>query len=130
MLTIRDSKSKDNDMEFGIVSKGWGEELILHNDIDYGGKILRFKQGGRSSFHFHIQKAESFYVNKGRFNLNYIDTSNANRHTVHLSEGMIIDIEPGTPHQLISIDEGEIFEASTTHYDSDSYRIEKGDSQL
>ena len=25
--------------------------------------------------------------------------------------------------------EGEIFEASTPHYDDDSYRIEKGDSQ-
>jgi hypothetical protein len=33
------------------------------------------------------------------------------------------------PHQLKAIDESEIFEVSTQHFDDDSYRIDKGDSQ-
>jgi len=35
------------------------------------------------------------------------------------------------PHQLITGEQGgEIFEVSTEHFDDDSYRVEKGDSQL
>ena len=34
---------------------------------------------------------------------------------------------PGQPHQLEAITEGTIFEVSTQHFDSDSYRVWKGD---
>ena len=112
-----------------VVPKTWGEEIILHNGTDYCGKILRFKPGSRFSMHFHLLKTETWYVNKGRFYLKYIDTSNAETFCTELSEGDIIEVDKGTPHQLISLDEGEIFEASTMHYDYDSYRVEKGDSQ-
>ena len=45
-------------------------------------------------------------------------------------EGDCITIERGMPHQLIALEDGsEIFEVSTQHFDEDSYRIRKGDSQ-
>jgi hypothetical protein len=31
------------------------------------------------------------------------------------------------PHQLFAETDGEIFEISTQHFDSDSYRVQKGD---
>jgi hypothetical protein len=34
---------------------------------------------------------------------------------------------PGQPHQLEALEDGEIFEVSTQHFDTDSYRIWKGD---
>ena len=46
-----------------------------------------------------------------------------------LEPGDVITNEFGEPHQVICIEEGDIFEVSTTHYDSDSYRVFKGDSQ-
>ena len=46
-----------------------------------------------------------------------------------LEPGDVITNEIGEPHQVICIEEGDIFEVSTTHYDSDSYRVFKGDSQ-
>lgn len=113
-----------------VIPKKWGNEVILHNDDGYCGKLLQFFKGSRFSMHFHIYKTETWYVNYGVFNLKYIDTSTAETHTEILEAGSIIEIEPGTPHQLIAVTKGEIFEVSTTHYDSDSYRIEKGDSQL
>ena len=112
-----------------IVKKAWGEEVILHNRLDYCGKLLRFHKGGKFSMHFHILKTETWYVNKGVFQLIYIDTNTADYHFREVSEGMVIEIEKGTPHQLIALEDGEIFEASTMHYDYDSYRIMKGDSQ-
>jgi mannose-6-phosphate isomerase-like protein (cupin superfamily) len=126
MITIKGSDDSDI-----TIHKAWGEEIILHNGTDYCGKILRFKEGGKFSLHYHIIKAETWYVNKGLFRLIYIDTNTANKHEMMLAPGAIIEMEKGTPHQLESMhEEGEILEVSTTHYDEDSYRIEKGDSQM
>lgn len=112
-----------------IVPKKWGYEIILHNRLDYCGKILHFHKGGKFSMHFHILKSETFYVNEGQFQLNYIDPQTADRKCMMLEKGNIIEIEKGNPHQLVALTEGEIFEASTMHHEFDSYRIEKGDSQ-
>jgi mannose-6-phosphate isomerase-like protein (cupin superfamily) len=123
MITIK--KSTDNSI---ITEKGWGVEIELHNNL-YCGKILRFKKNGMFSMHFHGEKTETWYVNKGEFVLVYVDTKLADKHSVKLSVGDIIDVDKYQPHQLIAVTEGEIFEVSTEHHDYDNYRIEKGDSQ-
>ena len=111
------------------IPKAWGEEVIIHNDDGYCGKLLRFRKGGKFSMHFHSQKTETWYVNYGKFILTYIDTKNADKGRTTLMNGDIVHIEVNTPHQLEALEEGEIFEVSTPHMDEDSYRIEKGDSQ-
>ena len=111
------------------VPKAWGEEVIIHNGDGYCGKLLRFRKGGKFSFHFHSIKVESWFVNKGMFKLTTIDTRIASKQIISLVEGDIIHVEKNTPHQLEALEEGEIFEVSTPHMDEDSYRIEKGDSQ-
>jgi mannose-6-phosphate isomerase-like protein (cupin superfamily) len=111
------------------VPKNWGEEIILHNSDKYCGKLLRFNRGAKFSMHFHILKEETWYINKGEFQINYINPENADKFSKILTEGMVIEIEKGNPHQLIALTDGEIFEVSTQHFDDDSYRIEKGDSQ-
>jgi len=109
--------------------KGWGYERVIHNDSDYCSKILHFKMGGKSSFHFHVCKKESWYVASGIFILKYIDTRNADIKEVQLCEGDIVSLNIGVVHQLYAVTEGEIFEASQSDMESDSFRIEKGDSQ-
>lgn len=111
------------------VPKGWGEEIILHNSEKYCGKILRFKQGCKFSMHFHMIKQETWYVNKGEFLFSWIDTDNADKKEAKLLAGDSVTIPVGMPHQLMAITEGEIFEVSTQHFDTDSYRVLKGDSQ-
>ena len=111
------------------VNKKWGEEVIIHNGYEYCGKILRFKPNGMFSMHFHAEKSESWYVNKGEFVMDYIDTETAERKTIVLKQGMVVDIPKYQPHKLFTLDGGEIFEVSTQHFDDDSYRVEKGDSQ-
>ena len=94
------------------------------------GKILRFNKGARFSMHYHIEKDETWYVNKGEFLLKKINTKTAEVEEIHLSKGSIVRNLPGEPHQLISETTGaEIFEVSTRHLDQDSYRVWKGDSQ-
>lgn len=112
-----------------IVEKKWGREIIIHNDEDYCGKILVFDKDARFSMHYHMKKRETWYVQDGLFRLRYINTENAEIHEVEIGAGEVIDIEPGLPHQLIALTKGEIFEISTQHFDDDSYRVGKGDSQ-
>ena len=113
-----------------VVPKKWGEEIVIHNDENYCGKILKFKEGAKFSMHFHMKKKETWYVVSGDFRLCWVDTNTADLHVTKLYVGDIIDIERGDPHQLIANTAGEIFEVSTQHFDNDSYRVGKGDSQI
>jgi len=124
-MKIIDSKLRIHER---IISKKWGEEIIIHNDNDYCGKILRFNAKSRFSMHFHVKKKETLYVSKGNFVLTYIDTNTAKEHRKTLCVGDIIEIPQGQPHQLYSGTEGEIYEVSTQHFETDSYIIKKGDS--
>ena len=111
------------------VPKGWGEELIIENNDKYCGKLLIFKAGCKFSMHYHMIKDETWYIDKGEFIYRWIDTETAEVHEQHLKVGDIVRQRPGQPHQLEAKTEGTIFEVSTTHSDSDSYRVWKGDSQ-
>ena len=113
-----------------FVGKAWGSETIIHNGDGYCGKILTFKPHAKFSLHFHVQKTESWYVGSGELTLRFIDTKNSDNYFCTLTKGCVVHIPPGVPHQLTAGASGAVvFEASTPHKDSDSYRIEGGDSQ-
>jgi mannose-6-phosphate isomerase-like protein (cupin superfamily) len=111
------------------VEKGWGHEVIIVNNDLYCGKILHFNKGAKFSMHFHLKKKETWYVASGSFLFRWINTRNADVIEETLGVGDTITNEVGEPHQIIALEEGDIFEVSTQHFDSDSYRVGKGDSQ-
>jgi quercetin dioxygenase-like cupin family protein len=74
-------------------------------------------------------KDETWYVNTGQFIYRWIDTDTAEVHEQILNVGDVVRQFPGQPHQLEALSEGEVFEVSTQHFDHDSYRVWKGDSQ-
>jgi mannose-6-phosphate isomerase-like protein (cupin superfamily) len=112
-----------------IVPKGWGEEIIIENNELYCGKILIFKQGCKFSMHYHMNKDETWWVEYGEFLYRWIDTETADMNEVKLEEGDVVRQRPGQPHQLEAISNGRVFEVSTHHEDTDSYRVIKGDTQ-
>lgn len=109
------------------VMKGWGKEIIFVNNNDYCGKILCFNKGKKFSMHYHLLKKETWYVSKGEFIFIWINTNDGIKYSEYLNVGDIITNERGEPHQLIALEDGEIIEVSTQHFDKDSYRIWKGD---
>ena len=111
------------------VPKGWGEEIIIENNDLYCGKMLIFKQGCKFSMHYHMIKDETWYVEYGEFLYRWIDIETADINEEKLVEGDVVRQRPGQPHQLEALSNGRIFEVSTHHEDSDSYRVAKGDSQ-
>jgi mannose-6-phosphate isomerase-like protein (cupin superfamily) len=111
------------------VPKGWGEELIIENNEMYCGKLLIFKKGCRFSMHYHLIKDETWYVDKGEFIYRWIDTDTAETIEQKLKVGDVVRQRVGQPHQLIALTDGVVFEVSTQHFDEDSYRVVKGDTQ-
>jgi len=109
------------------IEKGWGHELIIHNSDKYCGKILVFKKDCEFSMHYHLLKQETWSVDKGSFVYRSIETTKGELRETLLKVGDVVTQLPGQPHQLRALEDGEIFEVSTQHFDTDSYRIWKGD---
>ena len=111
------------------IPKGWGEEVIIKNNEMYCGKLLKFKKGCKFSMHYHLIKDETWYVDKGEFIYRWIDTETAETIEQKLKPGDVVRQRVGQPHQLIALTDGTVFEVSTQHFDEDSYRVVKGDTQ-
>jgi mannose-6-phosphate isomerase-like protein (cupin superfamily) len=110
------------------VPKGWGYEKWIVNKKEYCGKILFFNAGKKCSWHYHEIKDEVFYLQSGRMIVRYGDTDDIeNAEQTLLEPGMKFYIYPGLRHQMEAIEDCELFEFSTEHFDEDSYRVIKGD---
>ena len=138
--------------EMKYVEKGWGYELWIENNLLYCGKKLHFNKGKKCSDHAHKLKTETFFIQFGRLEVRYLDPkhlhvdfdeifdgytpkpeikdyllSNGLWKTIILNEGDRFFVPPHMFHSMTGLTETDMFEFSTTHYDSDSYRLIKGD---
>ena len=111
-----------------FVSKGWGFEKWIVNNEKYCGKLLYFVKGKRCSWHFHKIKDETFYIQSGKILLKWSNEDDIiNAQEVILSKGDSWHVTVGQRHQMIAIEDTELFEFSTEHFEDDSYRILKVD---
>lgn len=111
-----------------FVPKGWGFEKWITNNEKYCGKLLYFVKNKKCSWHYHKIKDEVFYIQSGRLELRYHtedDINYANR--VILEKGDSFHVPVGLRHQMTALEDTELFEFSTQHFDEDSYRVTRGD---
>jgi len=106
-----------------FVKKRWGHEIWMVNNEKYCGKILHFDKNAKFSMHYHLLKDESWYLSYGKLIFRWINTKNAIVKEEEFNKGESIHIPPGLPHQLEALEETEIIEISTQHFDSDSHRV-------
>jgi len=112
-----------------IVPKGWGFEKWIVNNEKYCGKLLFFNKGKRCSWHYHKIKDETFYLQSGLISLYYgWDEDLAKAEILVLEPGDSFHIPVGLKHQMVAMEDSELFEFSTEHFDSDSYRVISGDT--
>ena len=111
-----------------FVPKGWGFEKWIHNSDLYCGKLLYFVKGKKCSWHYHKLKDEVFYVQSGKIIVYYSEHDKIeDAKSVTLSQGDNFHVYRGLRHRVEALEDTELFEFSTQHFDSDSHRIEKGD---
>jgi len=113
----------------GIVPKAWGYETVFTKNDSYCGKILHFFKDAKNSMHYHCSKSETLFVMSGKFLLKYVDTRTADVKELTFEVGESIVNEKGEPHQILCLEEGDLFEVSNTDIETDNYRVMKGDSQ-
>lgn len=114
--------------EIKFVPKGWGFEKWIVNNSEYCGKLLYLVKGKRCSWHYHKIKDETFYIQSGKVLLKYSDEDDiANALELVLVPGDKFHIYRGLKHQIIAIEDTELFEFSTQHFDHDSNRLIPGD---
>ena len=122
------SKNKTTSIEIKFVSKGWGFEKWIVNCEEYCGKLLYFVKGKRCSWHYHKLKDEVFYVHEGSILVKYSDNDDLEKaDSVILHKGDNFHVYRGLRHQMIALEDTEVFEFSTQHFDEDSIRIVRGD---
>ncbi|MBU1082717.1 MAG: cupin domain-containing protein [Spirochaetes bacterium] len=108
-----------------VVPKSWGYEKWIVNNDDYCGKILYFAAGHSCSFHYHIHKHETFYLQSGKMviYLGYDTKRPIVDKQFMLLPGQVMTIKPTLVHRMTAIEDSELFEFSTHHEDDDSYRL-------
>ena len=110
------------------VPKGWGFEKWIVNCEEYCGKLLYFAKDKRCSWHYHELKDEVFFIQSGKVLVKYSDSDDITTAKEKiLSRGDNFHVYRGLRHQMIALEDTELFEFSTQHFDGDSHRIHKGD---
>ena len=111
-----------------FVPKGWGFEKWIVNTDEYCGKLLYFVKGKKCSWHYHVLKDETFYIQSGKILLKYSDDDIIdNAKELVLEKGDKFHVYRGLRHQMYALEDTELYEFSTQHFDSDSHRVQKGD---
>jgi quercetin dioxygenase-like cupin family protein len=114
--------------EMKFVKKGWGYEKWIVNKSEYCGKLLYFIRDKRCSWHYHELKDEVFYLQSGKMLVKFSDQDDITKaEELVLNPGDNFYIWRGLRHQMIALEDSELFEFSTEHFDSDSHRVLKGD---
>lgn len=107
-----------------IVQKSWGREIWIANSELYCGKILEISKGERCSLHYHSKKTESLYLRSGRLRVRVKKSAQSGEiEEFELVEGQCMDIPIGLVHQMEALEDAELYEFSTQHFDEDSHRI-------
>jgi mannose-6-phosphate isomerase-like protein (cupin superfamily) len=111
-----------------IEPKGWGREIWIANNPLYCGKILEIRKGKKCSLHYHKLKTESFYLHRGRLKIRTKESPVAKlMEEFELEAGECMDVPIGLVHQMEALEDSELFEFSTQHFETDSHRLVKGD---
>jgi quercetin dioxygenase-like cupin family protein len=122
------SLREKTDIEHTYVPKGWGSELWVVNKEEYCGKILTFENGRKCSWHYHKIKDEVFHLMSGKLKVFYSDDDDLSKAKWKiLNPGDSFYVYPGLRHRMLALEDSVMIEFSTQHFDSDSYRVEKGD---
>jgi len=122
---------KPNSLEpsqlFDTREKYWGKIQSIFSEEKMAGKIMYIDKGSCGSLEYHLNKYESYYLDKGNVAVG-LRIGRAQNISVTVNEGHSFNMFPGLMHCRIGIEKCRIVEISTQDEDSDSYLVEDGNS--
>lgn len=108
-----------------IIDHNWGKEIIWTDNEHYCSKILIFEKADmKTPLHFHKNKRKSWFVNAGKFEVQWIDTSEGKAYAQELSEGAVFEVPILMPVILKSLlPNSAMAETSNNNDKNDYYRL-------
>ncbi len=104
-----------------VLTRDWGEELIVANTPHYLGKVLKMRAKTKGGLQKHVEKDETFYLFSGEA---IVRTDwKGDIATYRMSAGQSCHVPPGSVHQVEAVTDCVFFEASTPHF-NDRIRCE------
>jgi uncharacterized RmlC-like cupin family protein len=88
-------------MKDNVIKTNYGYEIVWATTASYTGKILVFeKLNTKLGLHFHKQKNKSWFVNSGKFRVQWIDTADGKIYAAELLEGSTFHVPALMPVSL------------------------------
>jgi len=100
------------------VRKPWGKEIWFANGPYYLGKLLIIEPEQKSSYHYHKNKDETFYVQEGILQL----VTDNNKISI-VGKGYSVHMPAGTKHSLQALTRRVILLEVSTYHPNDSIRV-------
>jgi uncharacterized RmlC-like cupin family protein len=112
-------------MKDNVVKTEYGYEVTWASTDSYTGKILVFESiGAALPLHFHKNKNKSWFVNAGKFRVQWVDTLDGKYYAKERPEGSTFHVPALMPVSLESLAANSAMaEVSDQHLDSDVYRL-------
>lgn len=115
------------------VLKSWGREEVFVESPYCVKKLIYEHEGIASSLHYHERKHETFTILEGLFEIStrrHLPKGAEIIHKRYLSAGEVVEIPPGTQHQVCWLgqsEQGVILECSTADAPEDCVRLKPSD---
>lgn len=108
-----------------LLQTDWGYEVIWAKKEGYCGKILVFEKSNKKlPLHFHKFKSKSWFVNAGKFKVQWVDTTDGKIYAQELIEGSVFHVPALMPVMLESLtDNSAMAEVGSDNEDTDFYRL-------
>lgn len=108
-----------------VIQTDWGYEIVWATTDSYCGKILVFEKANkRMPLHFHKNKSKSWFINAGKFRVQWVDTKDGKVYAKELPEGSVFHVPELMPAMLESLsDNGAVAECSSVSSDDDVFRL-------
>lgn len=112
-------------MKDNVTKTDYGYDIVWADTDQYCGKILVFERlNSKTPLHFHKNKRKTWFVNVGKFTVQWIDAKDGKTYAQELPEGSTFEVLPLTPVILENLLENSaIAEVSNSNDPEDFYRL-------
>ena len=103
----------------------YGYDIVWTDNEYYCSKILVFeKTNQQTRLHFHKNRHKSWFVNAGKFEVQWIDPKDGKAYSKELPEGSVFEVPALLPVTLKSlVDNSAMAETSNNNNTEDYYRL-------
>ena len=112
-------------MTDNVIKTDFGYDIVWADTDAYCSKILVFeKTAQKTALHFHKEKTKTWFVNAGKFRVQWVDTEDGKVYAQELPEGGTFHVPILMPVQLESLaDNSAMAETSNSNKVNDFYRL-------